>query len=211
MGKKVEMIGKRFGRWVVLERHSTNKNGTIRYLCKCDCGVVKDVSGVLLRNGQSSSCGCYNKEIISNPNRVRGTKLYGLYLAIKRRCCNPKCKEYKNYGGRGIRMCDEWSNGFFKFKEWALKNGYKSGLWIDRINNDGNYEPSNCRWATPKEQANNKRTNHLFTYNGETHTIKEWSEAKNINYGTLMQRINNHKDPFAPVDLSKSHNFKKLR
>lgn len=110
-------------------------------------------------------------------------------------------------------MCKEWlgKNGFYNFKNWAMHNGYEEHLTIDRINNNGNYEPSNCRWATIQEQQNNKSTNRLFTYHNETHTIKEWSKIKNINYNTLLQRINNNKEPFAPIDVTKRHNCKKIK
>lgn len=210
MGRKIEMIGKKYGRWLVIEEtNNRGKNGDIRYFCKCNCGTQKEVSGRLLRSGQSTSCGCYNKEIISKPfTKVRGTKLYSVFMGIKRRCYNQNCKEYKNYGGRGIKMCEEWKNNYTNFYQWAMNNGYKQGLWIDRIDNSGNYEPTNCKWATPKQQQNNKRTNRNFTYENETHTIKEWSIIKNINYATLMQRIEKGKEPFLPVDITKRHNIK---
>jgi hypothetical protein len=108
---------------------------------------------------------------------------------MKARCYKPTSARYYTHGARGIKVCDEWLS-FEGFIKWALSNGYQENLTIDRINNDGNYEPSNCRWATPKEQANNRRTNHLLTYKGETHTTKEWSEITGINYCTLIGRIN---------------------
>lgn len=209
MGKKIDMVGKKIGRWLVIkETKNRTSNGSVKFLCKCDCGKYKEVNGALLRNGQSTSCGCYNREIITNPNRIRGTKLYGVYNSMKQRCYNENDKAYKNYGKRGIKVCNEWLETGYNFIKWAKENGYKEGLWLDRIDNNKDYTPDNCRWASPKEQQNNKRTNHLFTYKGETHTIKEWSIIKNINYGTLMQRVNENKEPFAPIDITKRHNIK---
>lgn len=212
MGKKVEIVGKKFGRLFVLkETEKRSKNGEIYYLCKCDCGNTKEINGTSLRKNRTLSCGCYNKEIINKAKKriYKNKRLYELISSIKQRCYNKNNKAYKNYGGRGIKVCDEWKNDNNKFVEWALNSGYKKGLWIDRINNNGNYEPDNCRWITPKEQQNNKRTNHFLTYDGITHTIKEWSEIKNINYATLMRRVNNNQDLFSPIDVSKRHNFKK--
>ena len=120
-----------------------------------------------------------------------GTKLYDVWCAAKARCNNPKNKNYKHYGGRGIKVCDEWENSFQAFYEWAMANGYKEGLSIDRIDNDGNYEPANCRWVTQEEQCNNRRTSHKLTYEGETHTITEWSKITGIKRKIISQRVNN--------------------
>lgn len=112
MGKKINMLGKRFGRLIVIKENSKGSNGGLRYWCKCDCGNEKEINGYSLRIGETQSCGCLNREIISKPNKVRGTKLYGIYMGIKRRCYNLNAKEYKNYGGRGIKMCNEWYNDY---------------------------------------------------------------------------------------------------
>lgn len=104
------------------------------------------------------------------------------------RCSNPKDKFYKDYGGRGIEVCDEWRHNSTAFLEWAMANGYADDLTIDRIDNNGNYCPENCRWATLKEQANNKRK-HTITYNGETHTVKEWASITGLHYATIHKRI----------------------
>ena len=114
-----------------------------------------------------------------------GNRLYKTWRDIKERCGNPNIK---NYGGRGIKVCPEWENDFLVFREWALNNGYSDDLTIDRIDVNGNYEPSNCRWATNKAQANNRRSNILITYNGETHTISEWSDITGIKYWKIIQR-----------------------
>lgn len=117
------------------------------------------------------------------------SRLYKSWAHMKERCHNPTCHDYRNWGGRGITVCDAWKNDFLAFKEWALSNGYREGLTIDRINNDGNYEPSNCRWATRREQSNNRRGLHYITYKGETKTISEWSRVTGIAMTTLYMRL----------------------
>ena len=118
-----------------------------------------------------------------------GTRIYGIWAHIKSRCYNPSVERYKYYGGRGISMCEEWRNSFEAFYEWAMANGYKEGLSIDRIDNNGNYEPSNCRWVTTVDQMNNTTRNQSITYNGETHTIAEWARIANIPYKAFYARL----------------------
>ena len=161
------------------------------WLCKCDCGNIKKVRTNHLKFGSIKSCGCLL--LLGNPkHNMCGTKIYNVYKSMRERCFNKNDKNYRHYGGRGIKICDEWldkENGFMNFYNWAIKNGYKKGLTLDRINVDGNYSPSNCRWTTMKEQSNNRRNNNYITYNGETHTLTQWSEILNIKYGTLQNRI----------------------
>ena len=118
------------------------------------------------------------------------SSLYNSWKHMKERCYNPSCHDYHYWGGRGITVCDAWKNDFLAFKEWALANGYEKGLTIDRINNDGNYEPSNCRWATKKVQTNNRRGLHYITHKGETKTITEWSYLTGVAPSTLYMRLN---------------------
>ena len=108
---------------------------------------------------------------------------------MKARCYNANNPYYYNYGGRGISICDEWLNDFSSFYNWAVNNGYKDTLFIDRINNNGNYEPSNCRWVTPKENSNNKRNNIYIAYKGETHTMSQWAEILQMSESTLRNRM----------------------
>lgn len=117
------------------------------------------------------------------------TRLYNVWAGIIYRCENKKCKSYKHYGGRGISVCDEWRKKYSTFKDWAMANGYKENLTIDRIDVNGNYEPLNCRWVTMKKQANNKRTNLFITYNGITKTASEWDKEMNYERGTIQRRI----------------------
>lgn len=116
------------------------------------------------------------------------SKLYGVYKHMKERCYNKNHRSYHNYGGRGIKVCDEWLHNFVNFCIWAIGNGYTVGLEIDRIDNNKGYSPDNCRWATRKQQANNRRTNVLLTYNGKTQTMKQWAEELNIPYDTIKRR-----------------------
>lgn len=156
--KLIDLTGQKFGRLTVVERHGV-KDGHAAWLCKCDCGNTTVVNGRNLRNGRTTSCGCYHKEILINRSKTHGmskTRLYRIWHNMKNRCFYTKDKHFNDYGGRGITVCDEWKNDFESFKKWSLSNGYSDELTIDRINNDGNYEPSNCRWVTMKEQCKNR-------------------------------------------------------
>lgn len=117
------------------------------------------------------------------------TRLYRLWSGMKTRCYNPNDKKYMNYGGRGIKMADEWKDNFYSFAEWAVGNGYEEHLTIDRINVDEGYTPNNCRWSTWEEQENNRTNNHLLEYNGEIHTLAEWAKITGIKRHTIEQRI----------------------
>lgn len=191
-----DLTGQRFGYWTVLYR-AENKGDRAAWYCRCDCGTERVVSSALLLSGESLSCGCYNRKMSSikgSTHGMSGTRIYSIYQGMKDRCYNPNNKKYHLYGGRGIKVCDEWlgEQGFIHFMKWALDNGYDKSLSIDRYpNKDGNYEPSNCRWATYEEQSNNLKTNHLVTYKGETHTIAEWSKITGINKNTLWYRVQN--------------------
>lgn len=161
MGKRIDMIGKRFGRLIVVSESHKNKHGHTYFKCECDCGLIKVILGVSLRCGATKSCGCLwleNHKNIMEKHGFYKHPLYHVWLGIKNRCNNIEYKEYYHYGGRGITICDEWNtNDPTKFIEWSVSNGWKKGLEIDRINNDGNYEPSNCRFTTSSENSINTR------------------------------------------------------
>lgn len=159
------------------------KASTNYWECKCDCGNTTYVSAPNLRSGGTKTCGeCEHHNLSS-------TRIYGIYQGIKQRCLNKNNQAYKYYGGRGINICKEWLDDFINFYDWAMENGYEETLSIDRINVNGDYEPSNCRWITMKEQSNNRRSNHIVQYKGETHTVSEWAEILNIDYETIIRRI----------------------
>lgn len=136
-------------------------------------------------------------------------RLYRIWADMKRRCKNSDRPNYKNYGGKGIMVCQEWENSFDSFREWALNNGYSDDLSIDRIDNNGNYEPSNCHWATAKEQANNKRNNFLISYKGETHTLAQWCEVFGLERNVVAMRIYRDKIPFEEA-IKRGNRVKRL-
>lgn len=119
----------------------------------------------------------------------KGTRLYRIWQAMKTRCLNPNFERFSDYGGRGITICEEWENDFQSFHDWSMKNGYSDDLTIDRIDNDGNYEPSNCRWVTNEVQLNNSRQCNFIEFNGETHNMTEWSKILGIPRYVLSNRI----------------------
>lgn len=160
---RLHLEGERYGKLVVMEEAESiySKTGKMirRWKCKCDCGNITIVRHGDLRNGSTVSCGCYNyeKESAAKTHGYSRTKLGNVFEGMKQRCNNPKNKNYEKYGGRGIKICTEWLNDPKKFFDWAIKNGYKEGLSIDRIDVNGNYEPDNCRWADNEAQCLNQR------------------------------------------------------
>lgn len=153
-------IGDKFNKLIVLEKTNRRLNRSIIYKCKCDCGNIAYVKSTNLIKGYTKSCGCLQKKKASECNKKHGlsnTKLFAIWQDMNKRCGNPSHHAYKYYGGRQIKVCNNWQNDFISFYNWALSNGYRVGLTIDRINNDGNYEPSNCRWVTMKKQCKNRR------------------------------------------------------
>lgn len=192
MSKLNDLTDKKFCRLTVIERAENNKHNRAQWKCICDCGNTIIVSGNALLKGNTKSCGCLTAEAIrKSKNKKHGmsnTRIFHCWSAMKDRCNNPNNKAYKNYGGRGITICPEWME-FQPFYDWSMANGYADNLTIDRINVNGNYEPSNCQWITKKEQNNNKRNNHLIEYNGETKTIAQWAEIAGLKRRVLTQRI----------------------
>lgn len=198
MGKFIDLTGKKFGRLTVIKR-GPNKGTSVYWFCQCDCGAKRIIRGDALKQGKTKSCGCLQKDVarkIRLNSRICKKEHYRLryiYDLMKSRCYYVRNIRYNNYGGRGITVCDEWKNDFKVFYNWAITNGYKENLTIDRIDNNGNYEPSNCRWVDMKTQQNNKSNNYLVTYNNETHTVAEWSKITGLKESTLHMRLKNYK------------------
>ena len=190
--KEINIIGKKYGRLTVIEKIKDNKNKYSMCKCICDCGNKCIVNIANVKSGHTKSCGCLQKETIGDINKKHGkrnTRLYDIWCGIKVRCYNKNDKNYKNYGGRGITICQEWFNNFINFYNWSMANGYTDDLSIDRIDVNGNYEPSNCRWVDRKTQNRNTRTNRYLTYKGETHCIAEWAEILHIKQYIIIERL----------------------
>lgn len=166
-------IGQKIGRLLIIKQ--TNKrsgNGSIIWLCRCDCGKIKEVSANNLGGtNRTRSCGCWGREVAITANLKHGdasggktTRLYRIWHGIKDRCLRAKNQNYYRYGGRGISVHEEWVNDYAVFKAWALSNGYKDNLTLDRINSHGNYEPTNCRWVTRSKNSKRVERGHLIGY-----------------------------------------------
>lgn len=183
----MNLEGKRFGKLVVMKLFDIKKYKKY-WLCKCDCGGQIVVRDDCLKRNVTHSCGC-----LKHKHDLSECKLYKVWVSIKSRCLNKDDRAFKNYGGRGITMCKEWKNSFQTFYDWAMENGYESGLSIDRIDVNGNYCPENCRWATSQEQLNNTRRNHFVEYKGEKHTIAEWGRIVGLSRALIENRIMNYK------------------
>ncbi len=181
-----DLTNMRFGRLTAIKPIGL-KNRSIEWLCKCDCGKEVRVLSYRLLRGYKISCGCHYKHY--ETHGMHDTRLYRIWAGMKSRCTIPTATGYENYGGRRIKFCDEW-NDFEPFRDWALSNGYRDNLSIDRKDNNGNYEPENCRWATELEQQNNKSNNHLVEINGVVKNMKQWCKEYNLNYDTFRTRLN---------------------
>ena len=162
-----DLTDNRYGRLTVLRRDKSSSYHSA-WVCKCDCGMETVVSATNLKQGKTKSCGCLHRDAIREAISTHGeshSRLHVIWSGMKERCFNQNASNYHNYGGRGITVCDEWRSNYVAFRNWALENGYADNLSIDRINVNGNYEPNNCRWATSKEQNNNKRNSKTKLFN----------------------------------------------
>lgn len=192
MGRTVgDLKGKRFGKLLVQRLHHKEPN-VIWWECICDCGNIVVVRASNLRSGTTKSCGCLLREAHTTHGDTH-TRLHNIWTNMKSRCNNPKNPRYKDYGGRGITICKEWDKSFTAFRMWAMDNGYRDDVSIDRIDNDKGYSPSNCRFVDKYTQANNKRNNYHITYEGRTQTINEWSRELGLSVKTLRSRLDRSK------------------
>ena len=197
-----DLINQRFGRLVVC-KNIGKINGRNQWECLCDCGNKKIAITSSLTTGRVRSCGCLSKESSSERMKKmrqqqgkRDKRLSTIWLNMKNRCYNTKNNGYKNYGAKGVSVCDEWKNSFETFYKWAITNGYNANLTIDRINPNGNYEPANCRWVTQKIQQNNRRNNHVIEMNGKHHTIAEWCDILNVSKKKIEYHLGKGKRGF---------------
>lgn len=192
--KVVDLTGQRFGRLVALEIDEGHEGRKTFWMCQCDCGNVKSVRSDYLRHGKVKSCGCLKRETDAanvsrnHKHKLSGTRLYRIWQGMKGRCYNENDPRFADWGGRGIKVCDEWRHDFMAFHDWALANGYAEGLTIDRVDNDGDYSPENCRWASQEQQSRNRRSNIDITIGNSTRTLKEWCEIFELNYNTVNMR-----------------------
>ena len=190
--KPIIKVGDKYNRLTAIKFIEMRKEQGQYWLFRCECGIEKVLWVQGVKRGGIKSCGCLNDESflkrITKHNKSR-TNIYRIWCSLRGRCFNKNSKNYKNYGGRGIVVCEEWlgENGFENF--YKDMGNRPEGKSIDRIDNNGNYCPENCRWADIFQQANNKRTNHLLTYNNKTQNVSQWADELGIKYNTLMARL----------------------
>lgn len=183
-----------YGRLTVVNAQPVRMGGHLKILCQCECGAEKLIGLWDVAHGGIRSCGCLVAEQIRTLNLKHGdegTRLYSIWHGINARCKIPSAGPYSRYGGRGIAVCPEWSESFVAFRDWAISAGYEPELQIDRIDNDGDYEPTNCRWVTPMENANNRGNHRMLTAFGETKTMAEWGRDPRcaVSMTALKQRV----------------------
>lgn len=181
MPKIKDLRGKIFGELIVLNENPIRINNATYWKCKCNCGTEKNIFAGNLVSNKTTSCGCKKQ-------KTQFPRLRRILDNMKQRCYNPNHTRYKDYGSRGITICDDWLNDSRKFYEWAVINGYNDNLTIDRINVNGNYEPKNCRWVTMKVQQNNRNNNRKITVNGKTKTASQWAEEYSLTRDGFLYR-----------------------
>ncbi|MDR1687271.1 MAG: helix-turn-helix domain-containing protein [Clostridiales bacterium] len=194
-----DICGQRFGRLVAIRRSSGVKS-KVKWFCKCDCGNETEVLITSLMCGNTRSCGCLRQGTKQGHKIRHEGRLYKIWKAMRTRITNPNTSCFEYYGGRGIEICDEWTESYEAFHDWAIDNGYSDALQIDRINVDKGYSPNNCRWVNAFVQMNNTRRNHYIEYNGEIRTVSEWARELGINRTTLNYRINNGVPPDIAIE-----------
>ncbi len=195
MANLIDLTGQRFGKLTVLRRAENyvrpNGHKESTWVCCCECGNEITITRTNLKRARS--CGCSKGKYISDSKITHGmsnSRLYRIWQNMKNRCYNPNVDRYDRYGGRGITVCEKWRDSFEAFYKWAIDNGYSDELSIDRKDVNGNYTPDNCRWISMDKQADNKSNSRIFEYNGEAHTVSEWSKILDISRDIIWNRIN---------------------
>lgn len=200
-------IGVRFGRFTVIAVAGLDKHNNRLVTCKCNCGTIRDVTLSTLRSGASRSCGCLRVDLFMKRTITHGLhKRNGLYVtwcSMINRCENPKNERYKNYGARGITVCEEWRNGYKVFYKWAIGAGYSKGLSIERIDNDKGYSPENCKWIPRGEQSFNKSNVPLIEHNGKKLCAQHWGKELNIPIYRIKKGLNDGKTIQQIIDQGK--------
>ena len=188
--KLIDLTNQKINMLTVIRR-IPNKNKHTCWLCQCECGNFREAFAINLINKEAYSCGCVRKPVNRKPKYdIHNKKIYTTWNCMKSRCYYKKDKEYKHYGDRNIKICNKWlgKNGYKNFEKWALKNGFDDKLTIDRIDNNGNYEPNNCRWVTRRENNLNRRGIILIDYEGKKICLKDYCKIKNINYDIAKRK-----------------------
>ena len=204
-----DYINKTYGYWTIISS-AKSKSRKKSFLCRCKCGNERVVNLDTLLLGKSQSCGCFHREMMKNKLTTHGqtgNRIMTIYFDIKNRCYCENNNRFKDYGARGIKMCEEWKNNSSLFVEWAFANGYSDELSIDRIDVDGNYCPENCRWITIKEQSQNKRNSIKFTFFGITKNLKQWCECINEDYAKMYARHYRKKEVFKENEIKKIREY----
>ena len=198
MAKHQDLTGKKFGRLTVLKEVGHPKPGQYLWECECSCSNHTHiiVDGHKLKNGNTKSCGCLHRELLQKRNKenaihhIENERIYRIWRGMKERCYNKSHKKFEYYGGKGIKICQQWLDSYETFEKWSLNNGYNDDLTIERKDNSLDYCPENCCWATWTEQQNHKSNNKYLTYHNETKTLSQWCKELNLNYGRVKARIN---------------------
>lgn len=188
MRKPIDLTGKKFGKLLVIKQSDLYKNNHILWVCKCECGNEYLVRGQSLRSGKTTHCGCSRHKYLQNSDQNK-IRLRSIWRGMKDRCYNTKHRQYKNWGERGITVCDEWIDDFENFYNWAMENGYEKNLTLDRVDVNKNYEPNNCRWSSMAEQCCNKTNNIMLTFDNETKSLPEWARIYGIPRVNLDARL----------------------
>lgn len=210
----IDLTGRRFGRWTVLEQAAPGTGYSTRWLCKCDCGTVKTVDGQLLRNGRSKSCGCIvDERRLQFPNSRMGKdeRIGAIYLSIRSACERPTDLKYPKFGGKGIKVCDEWRRSFEAFREWSEANGYDDKAFLLRYDVTKDFSPCNSKWAHSPNEGNGRKGSIMLTANGETHSLAEWSRITGLNRSSIEERLLRGATPEEAVNPQRKPKWRKPR